>query len=107
MRETVRTLVDLGQLPTDTELDEATAKRFAEAFSAVDRPSADEAAALVALLPPDSSTSFGLAWTLVHLIESSPTWTSGYSGGLDAAPTDARCSVHRRLSSASQRKFGQ
>lgn len=74
VRETVRTLVDLGQLPTDTELDEATAKRFAEAFSAVDRPSADEAAALVALLPPDSNTSFGLAWTLVHLIESSPTW---------------------------------
>jgi hypothetical protein len=75
MRDTARNVVALGHLPADAELDAPTARRYEEALKAVEhRPSRDEALALVALLPPDASTSFGLAWTLVHIIESSPAW---------------------------------
>jgi len=65
----------LGQLPAGDQLSPEQAHRYEEALSRLpDAPTGEEAAALVSLLPPDETTSFGLAWTLVHTIESSPDW---------------------------------
>jgi hypothetical protein len=36
----------------------------------------DEAGALVALFPAVEDDCFGLAWTLIHLIETAPDWPS-------------------------------
>jgi hypothetical protein len=75
VRPEFETVVALGQLPTDADLDEDAVRRYAEALDAlVAAPSAYEAVALTEVFPPDESTSFGLAWTLVHTIESSPDW---------------------------------
>ena len=37
-------------------------------------PTSEEALALLDLFPSDESTSFGLAWSILHLVESSPYW---------------------------------
>jgi hypothetical protein len=66
-------LVALGPLPADDDLDEASAKPYVEALDQLlDAPTAEEAAALVGLFPPDESRSLGLAWPLLHAIETSP-----------------------------------
>jgi hypothetical protein len=68
-------LIALGRLPTDADLDDEIAKPYVEAIDALsERPTAEEAAALLDVLPADKSTSFGLAWSIVHAIESSPEW---------------------------------
>jgi hypothetical protein len=67
--------LSLGQLPAADALTERQAERFAEFLGHLpDAPTGVEAAALVGLLPPDETTAFGLAWTVVHSIESSPEW---------------------------------
>jgi hypothetical protein len=78
MRPEFETLVALGRIPVDAQLDEQTARRFTEAIDGLSSPpTAEEAAALLDILPIDESTSFGLAWSLVHVIESSPDWPLG------------------------------
>jgi hypothetical protein len=64
----------LGQLPPSDGLSPERAQQYEEALKHLPKPTGEEAAALVDLLPGDETTSFGLAWTLVHTIESSPDW---------------------------------
>lgn len=79
IRPSVAELVQLGPMPTD---DEATnqpvrAARWEQLVGELyseGNVTDEEAACLVELFPGDDSDSFGVAWTLVHVIESSPSW---------------------------------
>lgn len=75
MQHAVSELSALGALPCS---DEATVE-FLQSFEALLEKvrvpiSDDDACALVQLLCPDGDSCFGLAWTLVHLIETAPGW---------------------------------
>ena len=72
MRQAVRELVALGPLP-DEEAEEELIKRYEEPLLRITEPVTDEEArALVGLFGPDDC--YGLAWTLLHLIETAPNW---------------------------------
>ncbi len=81
MRPEVLGLVTLGSLPLEGEerpLDEMTAllKEFEEPLSALLPPATDEEAmALLGCFNPVAEDScFGLAWAIVHFIETAPNW---------------------------------
>jgi len=75
MRHEFVELVRLGPLPADDDLDEDAARRYVGAIDSLPPlPTAEEAVALVAIFPPDDSTAFGLAWSILHTIEASPSW---------------------------------
>lgn len=75
MRKEFEDVLALGRLPPADELSPEQAQHYQEVLNRLpDSLSGEEAAALVNLLPADETTSFGLAWTLVHAIESSPDW---------------------------------
>ena len=82
MRREFIDLLSLGPLPAADALTEQQTGSYVEALTnAPDAATAEEATALVGLFPPDETTAFGLAWTLVHTIESSPEWpVSGAHG---------------------------
>ena len=68
IRDEVRELVALGPFP-DATADEARIERHEQALAKITSPvNVDEARALLECFGPDDC--FGLAWTLVHLIES-------------------------------------
>ncbi|MFF8414572.1 hypothetical protein [Streptomyces omiyaensis] len=70
MRTDVRTFVDEGALP-DQEADEEEIARRERQLLAIARPvTAEEAAALAGCFGPDDC--YGLAWSLVHLVETAP-----------------------------------
>lgn len=77
MREPVRRFLDLGQMPDE---DDHTIKQsdidvVGEALAALPKPcDDDEALALLDAFPPADGTCFGLAWTLLHHIETAPNW---------------------------------
>jgi hypothetical protein len=77
IRQTVVDLLELGPLPAsdDAIADDAIAKgidAFYERLMAIARPvTEEEALALMSLFGPDDC--FGVAWTLLHLIETCPT----------------------------------
>lgn len=71
MRPEVIAFLNLGPLPSE-EADEATIERAETALHSIAPPlDDDEAEALMRCFGKDEC--FGLAWTLVHLIETSPT----------------------------------
>jgi hypothetical protein len=73
MQEAIEELVALGQLPGSARSDLATVEKIQRALARVKPPITDEEArALVRLFGPDDC--FGLAWTLLHLIETAPNW---------------------------------
>ena len=75
MRHEYVELKGLGRLPADDALDESLATSFQAVISALPPPQNDEETLLlIAALPGDDSTAFGLAWGLLHNIEASPTW---------------------------------
>lgn len=75
MRSEFDELVALGPLPADNALNEEAAQQYVAAIDALPTlPTAEEVLALVGILPPDDSTSFGLAWSILHAIEASPAW---------------------------------
>ncbi len=71
MRPEVQAFIADGQLPDwDTDDEEAVDRRHGQ-LEAIPRPvTATEAAALAACFGPDDC--FGVAWTLLHLIETAP-----------------------------------
>ena len=72
MRVEVADLVKLGPLPASTAAVEEIAKHE-KALGRIQPPVTDEEAdALLRLFGPDDC--YGLAWSLVHLIESAPHW---------------------------------
>lgn len=73
MREEVKALVALGQFPTEQSVIPGVVERHEHGLKAIARPvSNDEARALVKVFGPDDY--FGLAWSLLHLIETAPGW---------------------------------
>ena len=73
MRKEVQELVRLGPLPDCETVEEEQLKIYEGLLSRVSPPVSDEEAkSLVRLFGPDEC--YGLAWTLVHLIETAPGW---------------------------------
>lgn len=73
MREEVKALVAFGQFLPDQGAIPGVVERHEHALKAIARPvSDDEARALVNVFGPDDC--FGLAWSLLHLIETAPGW---------------------------------
>jgi len=74
IRDEVGALLVLGPFPEEkASTDEALLRSYEHDFQKVRAPlTDDEAIALTSLFGPDSS--FGLAWTLLHLIETAPGW---------------------------------
>lgn len=72
MRECVATLVALGPIPSEDD-DEAPIERWEAALRAIGKPlSSEEAESLLGFFPPD--LAYGLGFTLLHLVESAPSW---------------------------------
>lgn len=73
MQSVIEQLVKLGPLPSSPKPDVAALERIQALLAKVERPISDEdARALVTMFGPDDC--FGLAWTVLHLIETSPGW---------------------------------
>jgi hypothetical protein len=72
IRSEVRELIQMGPFPAATkDSDEHDIDRRGAALNRIARPVNDEeAAALLACFGPDEA--FGLAWALLHLIETAP-----------------------------------
>jgi hypothetical protein len=78
-------LIDMGPLPSSREAadDVIRLETYQRLIEAIEPPvTDDEAVALAGLFGPDEC--FGLAWALVHLIESAPGWPL-----LDRVPPDS------------------
>lgn len=73
MQQAISALLALGPLPSSAADAVPTIKIFEEQLSKVQTPIMDEEACeLVKLFGPDDC--LGLAWTLLHLIETAPGW---------------------------------
>lgn len=74
MRSEVNNLISKGPLPSSTEVIQQITE-WQETLEKVEAPLSDEEAeAVTALFPPKDDDCFGLAWTLIHLVETSPHW---------------------------------
>ncbi len=96
VRKEVEEFVALGPLP-DATADESVIATYQEHLDTIRPPvSDDEAALLIGAFGPDDC--YGLAWTLLHLIESAP-------GGvpLKSQPSTSENEWLRRLWSRSHR----
>lgn len=72
MRQEVLDLYQMGPLP-DSNASEETFEDYDRLLKSISPPISDEEAQLlVKMFGPDES--YGMAWTLVHLIESAPSW---------------------------------
>ena len=76
MRDVVDKLASMGRLPDEDSAEQADLDERVTLLDEVglERPSRDEVLVLLPLFPADDNTCFGLAWTLLHIIESSPDW---------------------------------
>ncbi len=73
MRKEVEKLLSLGAFPAEEATTADQVKVMEQALAAIHSPiTDDEAVELVKLFGPD--TYFGLAWTLLHLVENAPSW---------------------------------
>jgi hypothetical protein len=73
MREEVKALLALGPFPAEDACTVEAVDRHEQAYRAITRPLTDEEAAeLARLFGPDGY--FGLASSLVHLLETAPSW---------------------------------
>jgi hypothetical protein len=74
MRPEVKHLVGRGRLPSSNS-NVSTIQAWQEGLEKITPPVSDsEAAALIELFPLYDDECYGLAWTLLHLIESAPDW---------------------------------
>jgi hypothetical protein len=93
----VREFAELGPLPASTD-SERTVARHQEWLSRITSPVTDEEAELLAsCFGPDDC--FGLAWTLLHIIESAPN-----GGPIKAPPADDENEWIKRLWARSCRR---
>jgi hypothetical protein len=73
MRREVRDLIKLGSMPSEVTADLKTVEKYERLLHRIQPPLTNiEAESLASLFGPDSF--YGLAWTLVSLIESAPGW---------------------------------
>ncbi len=97
MREEIRRLVSLGPLPASANADEGGLKAYEDLLKQISPPVTDEEArALIGLFGPDDC--YGLAWTLLHLIETAPDWPIK-----EALPRGAQNEWVRRLRERAER----
>lgn len=97
MRAAVRKLLVLGPLPPESAATEEHIRQLEVALMEIQPPLTDaEAEGLVGQLGDDSC--FGLAWTLVHLIETAPGWP--LEVGLKASGTKWVSVLRERASAA-------
>ena len=74
MRTQVQVLLGKGHLP-NSKSDISIIQDWQQALEKIKPPLSDEEAiALTRLFPNDQDECYGLAWTLVHLVESAPSW---------------------------------
>jgi hypothetical protein len=74
MQAPIIELTKLRRLPDEASVDAATLRRLEQLARSITKPVSDEEArALVRLFGPDDSC-YGIAWTLLHLIETAPHW---------------------------------
>ena len=66
----------MGRLPDEDSAGQADLDERVALLDEIglERPTRDEVLALLPLFPADDNTCFGLAWTLLHIVESSPDW---------------------------------
>lgn len=82
MQDAVLRLLELGQLPPEDGAEEATFERYHAALSDLRLPATDEeAGACLSVLPAEEGSMFGLAWSLVHFVETAPSWPVSQLGG--------------------------
>jgi hypothetical protein len=73
MRTLVTQLVALGQLPSEQEAAAPQVQEFEQVIQKIAPPlTKEEALALLSVFGQDGC--FGLAWSLLHLIETAPGW---------------------------------
>jgi hypothetical protein len=73
MRKEVQELLNLGPLPDCETAEEEQLKKYESLLHSITPPISDaEARSLVRLFGLDEC--YGLAWTLLHLIETAPGW---------------------------------
>jgi hypothetical protein len=73
VQDAVEELMKLGTLPSSVNPDVAKLEKLQSLLTRIEQPIADDdARALVKLFGPDDC--FGLAWTLLHIIETAPGW---------------------------------
>jgi hypothetical protein len=73
IRSELRDLIEIGAFPASQGADLPSIKRRQELLDRIKPPVSDsEARELVKLFGPDEY--FGLAWTVLHLIEGAPGW---------------------------------
>jgi hypothetical protein len=74
MRPEVSNLVSKGPVPS-AQGGVPQIKEWQEAFEKIKPPiSDDEAKALIGLFPASDDDCFGLAWSLIHVVETCPHW---------------------------------
>lgn len=72
IRQEIRKLIELGSLP-DSDADAESIDQHGNLLEIISPPVNDEEAReLIKLFGPDDC--YGLAWALIHLIESAPGW---------------------------------
>lgn len=83
VREEVRVFVSMGPLPDEASATEEQVNKLGEAIDKITPPVSREEAELLMTSFGAPDTCFGLAWAILHLIETAP-------GGpmLDAEPPD-------------------
>jgi hypothetical protein len=75
MRTTVTNLVSLGRLPEERSAAVAQLQAFEAALKSIERlVTNEEAMSLLQVLPNTEESCFGLAWSVLHLIETAPGW---------------------------------
>lgn len=75
MRSSIAQLARLGRLPSEALATAPELRAFETALQATEGPLTDEEAlALLGTLPSSEQSCFGMAWTVLHLIESAPGW---------------------------------
>jgi hypothetical protein len=73
MRNEIHRLVELGRLPSEEDADVEKLRKYEVEYRGITRPITDEEAiALLELFGEDGC--FGLASSLMHLIETAPGW---------------------------------
>ncbi len=75
MRPSVAAVLALGRLPAESVDDLEVWLRFEQALGALPERCLDEdALVLVDTFPEAEESAYGLAWTLLHFIETAPSW---------------------------------
>jgi len=75
MRSEIKQLKLLGPLPSENEVSTEQLQTYEKLLKSIHTPiSNEEARFLVSLFDKNPDDCFGIAWTILHLIETAPSW---------------------------------